>query len=59
VRFAPSLAAPARLLLFSCSIYVHKDLPVAQQVAEANDGWPSQFRFAGGVLVSVMAQLEC
>ena len=30
----------------------------AEQVAGANDGWPSQFRFAGDVLVSVMAQLR-
>ena len=27
------------------------------EVAGANDGWPSQFRFAGDVVVSVMAQL--
>ena len=30
----------------------------AEQVAGANDGWPSQFRFAGVRFCSVMAQLR-
>ena len=30
----------------------------AEPVAGSNDGWPSQFRFAGDVLVSGMAQLR-
>jgi hypothetical protein len=43
-------------ILFLHSYCVHRLWP--NKVAGANDGWPSQFRFAGNVVVSVMAQIR-
>ena len=58
VAYSSRCGAPSGNERVGCSQKFATCTRLAEQVAGANDGWPSQFRFAGDVGCSVMAQLR-